>query len=438
LKVTATPFNRASELALAIYGKVLDSVRADHLVSDAVQRVGDALFIQGNHIDLARFDRVWIAGAGKASVSMATATAEILGERLSGGLIVTKSGYAAPVRKAVVIEAAHPVPDQSSLEAGDRLLKFASNLSERDLVVFVLSGGASALIESLGGGITLKDLQEVNQWCLSGGLNIGQINHIRSRLSRIKGGGLAEAFRFATVVVLVLSDVVGNDLQTIGSGPFVIPNSIQKHRDGRQGHRVHYPAQGIFRDEVLQTILDPKTGLSAFSHAISHYVVGSVSLAIHSAADAAREFGLTPLPYGDPMKGEARVMARTICRHAERLGIHNSCMIFGGETTVTIRGDGLGGRSQEMAVSAASAISRLPETCFLAAGTDGSDGPTGAVGGIIDPQSLARARQHGITDRKALARNDSYHFLEACQGLIVTGPTGSNVNDLALVVHAPV
>lgn len=212
VRLTANPYNLASEYALNIYGKVLDAVRSDVLVHQAVQRLGDALFIQGRHIDLSNYDRVWIAGSGKAAIEMATAAAEVVGDRLAGGVIVTKIGHSADIPGIEVLEAAHPVPDESSLKAGSRLLEFARQLREKDLVLYLLSGGSSALIESLREPITLEDLQKTNQILLSAGVDITGMNAVRSRLSRIKAGGLAREFEPATVIVLVLSDVIGNDL----------------------------------------------------------------------------------------------------------------------------------------------------------------------------------------------------------------------------------
>lgn len=428
MTVDATPFGPASELAVRIYERVLDAVRADRLIRGAVEREGELLFVQGQPYDLSAFRRVLIAGAGKASVPMAQAMAERLGDRLAGGLIVTKQGHAEAVDGVEVLEAAHPVPDETSLRAGERLLAFAEGAREDDLVIFLLSGGASALVEAPVDGISLADLQAANQVLLASGADITAMNAVRSRVSRTKAGGLARAFAPATVVALVLSDVIGNGLPTIGSGPLVSPVTRELP------YELLDALPSAVRAEVLAGELFPRT-----TPKVDHYVVGSVSVAVHAAADAARQLGVVPLPYGDPMQGEAREMARRIValagRQVKARAGEEFCLIFGGETTVTLRGSGRGGRCQEMALAVAPRIARMPGTAFLATGTDGTDGPTDAAGGLVDPGSLLRAKDAGVDHRRALVNNDSYRFLEASGGLVKTGPTGSNVNDLCLVVH---
>jgi len=423
----ATPYNKASEAALAIYGSVLEKVRADNLVRVALQRVGDSLFVQGLHIDLSHFDRIWIAGSGKASVPMGQAVSEVLGDRLTGGVVVTKTGHGEPIPNVEVLEAAHPVPDESSLDAGRRMLEFASSMNEKDLVLFLLSGGSSSLLEVPVDGIALRDLQATNSVLLRSGADIGAMNQVRSRLSRIKAGGLARAFQPATVVVLVLSDVIGNDLQTIGSGPFIASKQVAL--------TPYTCAFWELLPEGVRSVLDQPTFPRPIAHLVEHCVIGSVSLAIHAASDAANELGLEPLLFADPLRGEARIMAKKICKHASSRDRQNYCMIFGGETTVTIRGEGLGGRCQEMALAAAEPISKLRDVCFLAGSTDGTDGPTNAAGGFVDPDSLQRAKAQGVSARSSLLTNSSNAFLKACDGLILTGPTSSNVNDIVLVVH---
>jgi len=429
MRLTATPHNLASELALEIYSKVLDAVRADTLVHQALQRIGDSLFIQGRHIDLSHYDRVWIAGVGKASVAMAKACVEILDERLAGGLVITKVGSLEMIPGIVCIEAAHPVPDQSSIDAGEQMLEFARQRDEKDLILFLLSGGTSSLMEAPCESITLEDLQETNKLLLASGADITSINKVRSRLSQIKAGGLARAFEPATVIGIVLSDVVGNNLQAIGSGPLIAAEPKPGNLPPIDLNRLPDSVRLILQIPALPGLPEAP---------VEHFVIGSVTLAVLAAADAAKSLGLRPLPFGDPMLGEARAMARTICRHADRFELDHSCMIFGGETTVTIRGKGLGGRCQEMALAVVQPISKLTDVCFLAAGTDGTDGPTDAAGGFVDPSSMDRARYKGLSQRTALTNNDSYHYLAACDGLIRTGPSGSNVNDLVLVVHASV
>ncbi len=429
-RVTAQAHGRASELALEIFGRALDAIRADRLVEQAVQRVGDELFIHGERIDLSGFRRVHVLGAGKAAPAMAAALLSILGPKIAGGLVVGPKGSARPLGPIEAIEACHPAPDESSLAAGERLLEYGSHLTEDDLVIFALSGGASALAEAPIEGLSLADLQAANDELLRSGLSIDAINAVRRRLSRIKAGGLALAFRPAAVAVLVLSDVVGNRLASIGSGPFVPPSANEPPPPFELFSRLP--------ESVRLALAGPPLALGPVPTP-SHYVIGSVSVAVHAALDAARDLGLSPYGYADPMRGEARAMARTICsqlqKHIAAALNEPLCVVFGGETVVTVRGKGRGGRCQEMAVAAAPRVAKMPGTCFLAAGTDGRDGPTGAAGGIVDLGSLQRAKQAGQDQRAALAGNDSYRWLEAAGGLVFTGPTDTNLNDLTIAVY---
>ncbi|AIE87042.1 glycerate kinase type-2 family protein [Fimbriimonas ginsengisoli] len=431
MTVRATPRSSAGQLAVEIYGDVLEQVRADRLVRASLQYEAGLLMIQGHPYDLSEFRRVQIVAVGKAAAPMAREAADLLGSRLDGGLVVTKPGYGEPVSGLELLEAGHPVPDEGSLVSGRRILELAEQCGPDDFVLFLLSGGASALMEAPNGSVTLEDLRATNERLLASGADIAQLNAIRSRVSRIKAGGLAHAFRKAKVVALVLSDVIGNHLATIGSGPLVSPN-----RMGPFPYALLDQMPETVRAEVLTRDL-----VTFEVPRVDHYVIGSLSVAVHAAADAARARGLDPLPYGDPMQGEAREMARRIValakRHVEARPGDRFCLIFGGETTVTVRGSGIGGRCQEMVVAAAPAVAKLADTAFLAAGTDGADGPTEAAGGLVETDSLRLAKEVGNDQRKALVNNDSFRYLLQCDGLLFTGPTGSNVNDLCLVVHAP-
>lgn len=425
MPVSATPFNEASRVALSIYQDVIEGVRGSALIEASVRRDGNILYVQDEAIHLSGFNRIRVAGAGKASVAMAEGLENVLGHHISDGLIITKRGDAQRLNRCEVIEASHPVPDESSLVAGERMLAFARSCREDDLVLFVLSGGASSLMEALAEGLTLADLQTTTDELLRSGFDIGVMNAVRSRLSRIKAGGLARAFGAARVVPIVLSDVIGNRLATIGSGPFVTNDGVEVPPEVLD--RLSSPV----RAEVLTHGWCP-------TPPVPHYVVGSVSLAIQLAAMAARERGLRPLPIADPLTGEARQMAREVVHQATRFAKENRaepfCMILGGETTVTVRGKGKGGRAQEMAVAGAVPLAKLSNSALLVGSTDGTDGPTEAAGGLVDPDSVTRS---GLDPRKILVNNDAFRFLEASGGLIVTGPTGSNVNDICLLVRLP-
>jgi glycerate-2-kinase len=434
MDVQAISHNLATQAALQIYSKVLEAVEGGKLVRAALRRTADELDVQGQRIDLASFDRILLCAVGKASEAMAKAAIEVVGD-VDGGVVVTRRDTNEEVPAGLrSIEAGHPYPDEGSLLAGEAILQLASSVDEGTLVLFLLSGGASAMLESPAEGVSLEDLRSTNDFLLGSGQPIQVVNSVRSRTSRTKAGGLARAFAPATVLVLVLSDVLGNDLATIGSGPFLEP------RPGVDAsiRFAHAPA---LPDSVRAALQAPKGIELGPTATVRHFVIGSVSLAMHEALSAAEELGLEGLGYSDPMVGEAREMARSIARHARTVLEHRSgqpfCMVFGGETTVKLGSvHGLGGRCQEMALAIAPRLVRMPGCAFLAAGTDGSDGPTDAAGATADPDTVSRAEAKGLKASEALANHDSYGFLSATGNLIVTGPTGSNVNDIALFVSA--
>ena len=429
MTLQATAHSPAAEIALEIYRRTLEEIRGDHLIQAHVARTGDHLRIKDTQLDLTQFDRVMIAGAGKASASMALGLESILADRLSPGLIITKISHLEPLAHCQLLEAAHPIPDQSSLDAGQAMLDFAAQTTERDLVLFVLSGGASALMEQPVPGVTLQDLQQASQALLASGATITSINAIRSRLSKIKAGGLARAFDRATVVVLIMSDVAQDNLAVIGYGPFVPANPELD------------PVQ-VLDAYNLRALLPPRVVdlLEAPSHPVSvpqvtHIILANAATMGETAKRIAIERGLSCFA-SNSLSGEAQ-RALDIYQ-AKRLLPTNpgTALIAYGEPTVTLKGKGLGGRAQEVACAAAIQYAGDPKIAVLCAGSDGTDGPTDAAGALIDGQTLTRAQQNGQDAHRALAENDTYHFHEAGDSLIKTGPTGSNLTDLLIVVRA--
>lgn len=395
MTLQATPHSEAAKLALEIYRQTLEQIRGDRLIQSQVWMEGDTLNIDDIALPLPEYKRVFVCGAGKASVAMARGLSEVIGDELDGGLVVTKHGHQELLAKIEVLEAGHPVPDEASLAAGRAMLDFAAQTTEDDLVLFCLSGGASALMEAPVEGVSLSQLQAKNRELLASGADISTINAARARLSKIKAGGLGRAFRRPTVVCLVMSDVVGNDLQVIGSGPFF----------GSEG--------------------------------VAHRFIGDSRILRHIAVKAAEGLGLQRIRTAT-IKGEAKDFYPR-CEKKLRGGLlrkEPDCLIATGEPTVKIHGQGLGGRAQEMALVAAQRIAGAPNLAVLCAGSDGTDGPTDAAGALVDGSTLSRAQEKGQSAEKALAENDSYPFHEAAGSLIKTGPTGSNLNDILIVVRA--
>jgi glycerate-2-kinase len=375
---------------------------------------------------------------------MARAVEQRLGPRLQGGFVVVKYGHGLPTKRIVVAEAGHPVPDRSGRRAAARLCAMAAELGRRDLLIVLLSGGASSLLPAPVAGVTLADKQRTSQQLLRCGASISEINTVRKHLSQIKGGHLAELTE-ATVVTLILSDVLGDDLSAIASGPTApdpttyqeavailrryciwqaVPQRVRQHLDrGCQG----------FTSET------PKPGSSLFRR-VHHHIVGNNAMAVMAVTRAAREAGLRTRVHTPAITGEAReagrrfgALARDIVHEGKPLQ-RPCCVVAGGETTVTVTGKGTGGRAQEFAAAAALEIAGLAKVWVVAIGTDGTDGPTDAAGAVIDGNTVARAQRLSVDLKGALKRHNTYPALKRLHQLIITGPTGTNVNDLYLLL----
>jgi glycerate 2-kinase len=384
------------------------------------------------------FRNVWLVGGGKASAQMAAAVEEVLGSRVTGGVIATKDGHLAPVARVLLRECSHPVPDERGVAAAAEVLEIARNAGEGDLVICCLSGGASALLPLPAEGITLADKQETTRLLLATGANIHEINAVRKHLSSIKGGLLAAAAYPARVLSLILSDVIGNDLDVIGSG--VTAPDFSTYARAIEVLRKY----GIL-DRVPQAVRTrltsgnapetPKAGHPAFERT-ENVIVGSGDLALTAAAERARTLGYEPMVLSSFIEGETRDVARVHAAIAKEIRAFGrpskapACVISGGETTVTLRGNGKGGRNQEFVLAAAIDIAGMPEVCILSAGTDGTDGPTDAAGAICDGETVHR----GPDAPSFLANNDAYRYFERLDDLVKTGPTGTNVMDVRIVL----
>lgn len=394
--------------------------------------------------------RVVLVAVGKAAAPMASAAEEALGEHLDEGIAVT-SADGAPLRKARLLTASHPVPDARGLAAAAEVEALAHGLDRDDLLLVLLSGGASALLPAPAEGVTLEDKARTTALLLRAGAAIHELNAVRKHLSRLKGGGLARVASPARVVTLVLSDVVGDDLSTIASGPTVPdPTTFSDALEVLRRRGVLDDVPGAVRARFEAGAKGdrpetPKPGEPAFRR-VATRIVGSNRLSVEAAAREARRLGLRPVVLTTRLEGEAREVARVLvailreCVEAGRPARRPLCLLAGGETTVTVRGDGQGGRNQELAVAAAQALDGFPVpavAAFLA--TDGVDGASDAAGGIADDTSAARAAALGLAPAAAfLAANDTRNYLGPLGDLIVTGPTGTNVIDLvALLAGSP-
>jgi hydroxypyruvate reductase len=385
---------------------------------------------------------------GKAAIPMMDALAERI--PLSGGLAVTKFAPRARARLYTVIEGGHPVPDGRSVEAGERVLAFVSSLNENDTLVCLISGGGSALVTAPN--VPLEDLQSLTSLLLSSGARIDEINILRRQLDRIKGGGLARATK-AKIVSLILSDVVGSPLEAIASGPTVPDpttkedalNILEKYikltTDTRFDVSQHRLQHGDFLSSVSQCLRGSKESEPlrpdhpVFAR-VQNLIIGDNRLAAQAAREQAEREGFSAEILTNELQGEAREAGRDL---AQRLREESSirarpfCLMAGGETTVTLRGNGKGGRNQELALSAVQELAGLENAMLIALATDGDDGPTDAAGAVVTGDSAQRARTLGMDPADYLSRNDAYPFFEALGDLLKTGPTGTNVNDLSFL-----
>jgi len=390
---------------------------------------------------LAAFQKIYVVGAGKASASMAVAVERLLGKQITEGYVNVKYGHLARLRRIHLNECGHPVPDENGVRGAQEVGHIAAKAGKNDLLLFLVSGGASALLPFPAQPITLAEKQEVTGLLLRSGANINEMNAVRKHISSLKGGQLAGLANPASVVSLILSDVIGDRLDVIGSGPTAPDSSTFQDA---QAILEKYDLTDQVPDSVSERIKDGIRGIIPETPKqvtrTQNIVVGSNQLALNAAAAEARRLGYRPMILSSSIEGETREVARmhaAIAREIVTFGRPSkapTCVISGGETTVAIKGEGKGGRNQEFALAAAIDIQDLPGVCILSAGTDGTDGPTDAAGALCDNTTIARAASERLDPKAFLNRNDSYHFFKALGDLIQTGPTGTNVMDVRLMV----
>jgi hydroxypyruvate reductase len=377
---------------------------------------------------------------------MAAAVEGALGARLTRGIVVTKHGHLlGKFRRCFAIEAAHPVPDASSVAASSAVRQLLQELNARDLLITAVSGGASALLTASVPGVSLADKQKATELLLRAGASIDELNTVRKHLSVLKGGGLVSLAYPATVTGLLLSDVIGDSFDIIGSGltapdPSTFENAttvLDKYKLRPRMPRavLEYLDAGL-KNSVPET---PKPGSPVFKN-VHNVVVGSNRLALHAAAATAQDLGYRSLILSSTLYGESREVARVLAqvlREIDRAGHplrRPACILAGGETTVTVKGAGKGGRNQEFALAAAIDIAGLTDVAVLSAGTDGTDGPTDAAGAIATGDTVKRAVHRGLEASRHLAANDAHPFFEALGDLVKTGPTGTNVMDIHILL----
>lgn len=439
---------------LRIYREAVAAVEPRGAVLRALTLDGGILRAGEFSCDLAAVERILVVGAGKAAAGMAAAVEEVLGGRIESGLVVVKDGHTGPPGRITQVEAAHPLPDERGASAAARILELVGGADAKTLVLCLLSGGASALLVAPARGITLEDKIRTTDLLLASGADIAEVNTVRKHLSAVKGGQLAAQVRPARLLTLALSDVIGDRLDVIGSGPtFPDGSTFSDAREalGRRGLLSRLPpAVRIHLERGALSIIPetPKPGDPLFD-GVGHCIVGSNRIALDAAAASARAQGYDTVVLSAEVQGDVRAAARWLGGEVRRVvqnlpaGARPVCLLCGGETTVTVTGSGLGGRNMEFALALALEIEDLGGVDFLSAGTDGTDGPTDAAGAFADGGTARLARGAGLDPAASLRDNDSYRFFDelgrrtGSSPLLVTGPTGTNVMDIqAAIVRA--
>jgi len=419
--------------ALQIFRAALRASDPQEAVLRHLKFDGRTLTAARRKYPLKNFDRIQVIGAGKASAAMARAVETLLGRHITGGWINVKDGHTLKLRKIHQQECGHPVPDSRGVEGALRMEEIAAEAGPRDLLIAVISGGASALTPAPVPPMTLSEKQELTKKLLASGATIHEINTVRKHLSSFQGGQLAKRAYPARTIALILSDVIGDDLDVIGSGPTVGDRSTIND------------ASAVLTKYKIKQKVDfhetPKPDDPAFER-VQNIIVGCNEQAIAAAARKAKALGYRTMVLSTMIEGETREVAGVHAAIAKEILATGrplrppACVLSGGETTVTIRGAGLGGRNQEFVLAAAIALEGADQVTILSAGTDGTDGPTDAAGAIADSKTVLCARALSLDATQYLANNDSYRFFERIHGLVKTGPTGTNVMDVRVMLVA--
>jgi glycerate 2-kinase len=434
----------------AIYTAAISSVDPCRAIKTHLKRRGGWLRLYVNtglhkKINLNDFDRIFVVGAGKASAPMAKAIESIMGDRITGGLICTKQGYTAKLSNIRIVEAAHPIPDARGMAAAEEILNILMSARARDLAISLISGGGSSLLPLPPGPISLEEKREATDLLLKSGAGIHEINTVRKHLSLVKGGNLAKAAGDATVLNLVVSDVVGDDMGVIASGPFSPDGSTFKDALDvleRYGlvEKVPAPVTDRLRRGARGEIEENPGRDSPVFKNVTGLIVASNIIALEAAKSEAERMGYHSVILSSMVEGDTRDAAFWHSRIAREVAASSNpvrapaCIISGGETTVAVSGDGLGGRNTEFALNAAVFIDGLTNVTVASIGTDGTDGPTDAAGAVVDGLTVFRAKEKGMDIRIYSKRNDSYHFHKELDNLIITGPTNTNVMDLRIML----
>jgi glycerate 2-kinase len=442
----------ASKQITSILQAAMQAVDPIQAVYQSMSVAGNRLRVAGRTYDLRKYKNLIVVGFGKASAAMAEGVGTLLGERVSRGALILKHSEPEQATRIPaqieILQGNHPIPGENSLTASNKLLETVQGAGEDDLILCLISGGGSALFTQPQDGITLEELQQLTRLLLASGAEIGEINTLRKHLDRVKGGGLARLAAPAEVVTLIVSDVIGSPLDVIASGPTVPDSST--YADAlhilEKYHLVEQTPVSILNvlSEGVSGLL-PET-LKAGDPLVEHVhntIIADNFLAAQAAVERAQALGWNTLLLTTYLHGEAQqvgMMLGGVLRQVASSGdplARPACIVAGGETTVTLRGDGLGGRNQELALGAVAELAGLEGVVLVALATDGDDGPTNAAGAVVTGETLSRGQTLGLHPSTFLARNDSYPYFQTLGDLLLTGPSGTNVNDLTFLFALP-
>jgi hydroxypyruvate reductase len=404
-----------------------------------LKREDGTLSAGGERYFLDEYEHIYIVGAGKAGLPMTQAVVTVLGDKVSTGQVTVKEGHAASqqaVGAVRIVEAGHPLPDERGVTSTQEILTLLENTTEKDLLICLISGGGSALLTSPVAGVSLDDLRTVTDLMLASGGTINELNTLRAGLDQVKGGGLAAAAAPAQILTLILSDVVGDPLEIIASGP-TVPGPWSP---GEALAVIEtYGLAPRLSPRILTALKNPSERLGANDVRVNNVIIGNVETAARAALAQADKAGFDTHLLTTTLQGEARALgldlAETLHAMASsgELVSRPGLVVAGGETTVTLRGEGLGGRNQEMALAVLESLAGVDHVAFITLATDGGDGPTDAAGAVVTGETLGRARGLGLDPIQYLENNDSYHFFSKLGDALIPGPTHTNVNDLVFL-----
>jgi len=442
------PSHPQDALVTQVLSAALASVEPHKAVVSTLRRVENILQVGGMTHDLADYDNIHLIGFGKAVIAMAAGVLEVLGGEVNGGFLIAKhldedAGSSIP-DSITVSRGNHPVPGEDTFRSSQALVAYCEQVQRDDLVIVLISGGGSALCSTPNEGITAADMQALTSALLACGAEIQEMNTIRKHVDRIKGGGLAQLLAPATVITLILSDVIGSPLNVIASGPTVLDQTSFTDVAGifdqyQIWETIPQSISSLVIDGLQGLVTDtPKEGADCFMR-VQNVLIADNAMACRAAQAACQAGGVIVHLMTTYLHGEAREVGKVLASFAHQIRHSGEpfpppcCLIFGGETTVTLKGTGKGGRNQEVVLGAVRSLAGLPDVLLITLATDGEDGPTDAAGAWATGETFAEARVMGFSVDQALTDNDAYHFFEALNQIVHTGPSGTNVNDLSFL-----